>query len=102
MANKYQPERYRVSDAVPSELVVVPEPPKIPVKGVVPLTEQDRSGKRPLDPRENPSARDPRGKPSRSEIRKETARHIPSRQSAKPPERSRQPRSGKPKREGSE
>jgi hypothetical protein len=98
MPKKYQPEKYRVSDAVPSELVIIPESPKREVKDVVPLTEQDRSGKHPVDPREYPAARDSRGKASRDEIRQETARHVPSRQSAKAPERSHQPRSGKPNR----
>lgn len=90
------PDKYRVSDAVPKKLVVVPNPPDKEVTGAVPLKEQTRSRKKPVDQREYPAARGVEGKPSREEIRRETVRKVPSRQSPKAMERSSQPRSGKP------
>lgn len=79
-------------DSKPS-LVVVPPPPKVEKPGAVPLSEQSARRKRPVAPREHPSARDTRGKATRSELRKTTARIAAPRATSNPPERSRQTRS---------
>lgn len=81
---------------VPPVVVVAPPAPTKELPSGVPLSGQKRSRKRPLDSREYPAARDSQGKPGRDEIRRETARHVASRQSARTPERSGQPRSRKP------
>ncbi|MBN8248281.1 MAG: hypothetical protein J0L84_12670 [Verrucomicrobia bacterium] len=76
----------------PAPLVVVPPPPKTELPGAVPLAEQKRERKRPLDPRENPAARDPRGTASRAEIRREAPRRSAPRQA--PAGRRGKPKSG--------
>ena len=55
--------------------------PKQPVKNIV-------SNKHPLDPREDPRARDARGSAGREEIRAQTPRVPAPRQSNRPSERS--------------
>lgn len=81
---------------VPPVVVVVPPAPDKELPSGVPLSGQKRSRKKPVDPREYPAARSAQGKPGRDEIRREAVRHVASRQSARTPERSAQPRSRKP------
>ena len=74
-------------------LVVAPPPPAAPPESVRASARKIVGSKHPLDPRENPAARDSRGSASRAEIRRETS-HIPApRQSARRAERHSQPRS---------
>ena len=81
------------STPAPTPLVVVPPPPKTQVVGV--RSARPKSTKKPVDPRENPAARDVRGTASRTEIRREAPRVAAPRASQRPAERSRQPRSRK-------
>lgn len=77
-------------------LVVAPPPPTAVLPGGLALSEQPRATKRPAARGSAAGRRDPRGKATREEVRKSTARHFASRQSERPPERSRQPRQPAP------
>jgi len=77
-------------------LAIAPQPPTAKVPLAVPLTDQTaRRTKKPLAPVEHPEARDSRGKATRTEIREIAPRVNAPRASAKPTERSSQPRSKK-------
>lgn len=89
--------RKRVDKAIVPELVVAPPAPRVELPGAVPLVEQPLHGKVPLAPREHPGARDRRGKANRTQLRHEVHRVAAPRESLRPAERSRQPRSHKPK-----
>ena len=78
-------------------LVVAPPAPHEELPGGVPLIDQPLHGKVPLAPREHAGARDSRGKATRTEVRHEVRRVAAPRESLRPAERSRQPRSHKPK-----
>ena len=77
-------------------LVVAPPAPSVELPGGIALVDQPLHGKVPLAPREHPGARDPRGKATRTEIRHEVHRVAAPRESLRPAERARQPRSHKP------
>ena len=74
-------------------LVIVPPPPAAPPEKIRATARKVVGSKRPLDPRENPAARDSRGTASRAEIRRETSQVAAPRQSERRPERHNQPRS---------
>lgn len=78
-------------------LVVAPPAPHEELPGGVALIDQPLHGKVPLAPREHAGARDSRGKATRTEVRHEVRRVAAPRESLRPAERSRQPRSHKPK-----
>ncbi|GDY22353.1 hypothetical protein LBMAG56_37000 [Verrucomicrobiota bacterium] len=80
-------------------LVVVPPPPVAPPEKIRAAAGKTLPTKRPLDPRENPAARDSRGTATRAEIRRESPQVTAPRASGRRPERSGQPRSkiSKPK-----
>lgn len=77
--------------AAATSLVVAPPPP--PSNAATASAVRAVGSKHPLDPRENPAARDSRGKASRAEIRRETTRVAAPRASGRRPERHSQPRS---------
>ena len=80
----------------PPPLVVAPPPPTAQVPLAVPLKDQaSRRTKKPLAAAEHPGARDSRGKATRTEVRQVAPRGKAPRASAKPAERSSQPRSKK-------
>lgn len=78
-------------------LVVLPPAPHEELPGGVALIDQPLHGKVPLSPREHAGARDSRGKATRTEVRHEVRRVAAPRESLRPAERSRQPRSHKTK-----
>ncbi|MBI5774707.1 MAG: hypothetical protein HZA89_13305 [Verrucomicrobia bacterium] len=80
--------------------MVVPPPPAVTASMAEGLKTTFRGGKKPLDRRENPLARDARGTASRAEIRRETPRVAAPRQSNRPAERRGQPRSRVSKKQG--
>lgn len=79
-------------------LVVAPPAPTAEVLGAVPLAEQPGRNIEPLTERDHPGARGVQGKASRSEVRHEVHRIAAPRESLRPAERARQPRSHKPQR----
>lgn len=89
-------KKKNVVNAAPP-LVVAPSAPHVELPGGVPLVDQPVLGKHPLAPRDHPDARDSRGKASRTEVRHEVHRVAAPRESLRPAERSRQPRSHKSK-----
>lgn len=89
-------KKKNVVNAAPP-LVVAPPAPHVELPGGVPLIDQPVHGKVPLAPREHPDARDSRGKATRTEVRHEVHRVAAPRESLRPAERSRQPRSHKSK-----
>lgn len=79
-------------------LVVAPPAPTAELPGGIALADQPGRTKAPLTEREHPGARDTHGKATRTEIRQEVHRVAAPRESLRPAERARQPRSHKPSR----
>ena len=80
------------SSSTPSPVVVSPPPAVAPEK-IRSAAGKTLPTKHPLDPRENPAARDSRGTATRTEIRRESPRVTAPRESGRTPERHSQPRS---------
>ena len=78
-------------------LVVAPPAPTVELPGGVALIDQQSRNMGPLSEHEHPGARGSRIKADRTEIRHEVHRVAAPRESLRPVERARQPRSHKPK-----
>jgi hypothetical protein len=84
-----------------ANLVVAPPRPAAPAEKIRATRAKSAGTKQPLDPRENPLARNSSGKATRAEIRREEVRHSAPRQTNRTPERSGQSRSHPPKKKSS-
>ena len=68
-----------VASPIPAPVVVVPPPPTAEVLGTKPEAGKQAGSKRKVAPREHPGSRTIAGKASRTEIRTEVKRRVPSR-----------------------
>lgn len=64
---------------VTEPILIAPPPPNTLLPSTISETGKEGGSKRPLTRREHPGARDTSGKASRSEIRRESSRRVPSR-----------------------